>query len=243
MSYVDDGIGILVAVASEYGAAASGHGSARLEGLQLFVGIRQLKGMSAGPLSLCIAEVVASEHERGKGIDVTCVGREADMPAAVSDAMGQWCLGVLPVLAHWRGEHSCLSGSRPVQTQAGSFAMLCGPTVIRGASDEEAQGAMVEGSYVESLLPLIQKASPASRTHWLELYACKMHDGSVDSTCRLNNHDWPSGARLLSGIASAWPPVQAPILSCRQFVLLVPENGDAHMIAQPTFWERIRGRA
>src|SRR3954471_5871910 len=103
------GAELLVAAAAEYAPRDLGGGAVHLEGLRLFVRVRQVQAMEHGFLALFISEVEASAQEGQPGITITCVGMGPDMRAAVGDALGQWALGVLPVLAHWRGKHSCLS--------------------------------------------------------------------------------------------------------------------------------------
>src|SRR3954465_4154700 len=76
-----------------------------LEKLGLYVRVEAAKG--AGPSRLFISHFDASEDARQSGIGVACVGLPPD---GVKDAVANWCLGVLPVLAHWKGGHSCLAG-------------------------------------------------------------------------------------------------------------------------------------
>jgi hypothetical protein len=194
-------------------------------------------------LSVFISEFNASAREGQKGITITCVGRADDMPSAVGDAVAQWSLGVLPVLAQWRGKHSCFNTSRQMETRSGSFDLLAGPVIARGHSEGESHPAIGGVSFSESLLPLLRNARPAQRLHWLELFACKFDDGSVEATCRLNNHDWLSGTKVLADVASAWPTTKERMQSCRQFALLLSKNGDAQKITLPTFWSRLFGRA
>src|SRR5262245_323412 len=126
------GAELLVAAATEYAPRDRGGGVAHLEGLRLFVRVRQVQAMDSGFIALFISEVDASAGEGQPGITITGVGMGPDMRVAVGDAIGQWSLGVLPVLAHWRGKHSCLSNPRELETRGGRFTVLAGPTIERG---------------------------------------------------------------------------------------------------------------
>jgi hypothetical protein len=102
---------------------------------------------------------------------------------------------------------------------------------------------MGDVSFSAPLLPVLRNQRLAQRLHWLELFACKFDDGSVDATCRLDNRDWFDGKNVLVNAASAWPTTKEPMQSCRQFVMLLPKNGDTQEITLPTFWSRLIGRA
>jgi hypothetical protein len=238
------GIDLLVAGAQEYAPSKVADGSARLQALDLFIEIREVQALQAGSLSVFISEFTASAREHQKGITISCVGRAVvDMPSAVGDAVVQWSLGVLPVLAQWRGKHSCFSASGQVETQGGPFDLLAGPVIARGHSEGASLPAIGGVSLSKSLLPALRNQRLAQRLHWLELFDCKFDDGSVEATCRLDNRDWLAGTKVLADAASAWPTTKEPIQSCRQFVMLLPKNGDTQQIIVPTFWSRLFGRA
>lgn len=243
MHNASHGIELLIAGAAEYGPSKAGESGARLEDLGLFIEIREMQALQAGALAVFISEFNAASDERQKGITITSVGRATDMPSAVADAVAQWSLGVLPVLAQWRGKHSCMNTSRQIDTKADRFELLAGPVIARGHSDGDSHPARGDASFSDSLLPLMRSARPAQRLHWIELFACKFSDGSVDATCRLNNHDWLSGTKVQKDLASIWPTSSEPMRSCRQFALLFPPGGNTREIQLPTFWSRLLGRA
>jgi hypothetical protein len=242
MHNASHGIELLIAGAQEYAPSKVADGVARLQDLSLFIEIREVQALRAGSLSVFISEFTASAREHQKGITITCVGRAVDMPSAVGDAVVQWSLGVLPVLAQWRGKHSCFSASGQVETQGGPFDLLAGPVIARGHSEGDSHPAIGGVSLSKSLLPALRNQRLAQRLHWLELFDCKFDDGSVEATCRLDNRDWLAGTKVLSDVASAWPTTKEPIQSCRQFVMLLPKNGDTQQIILPTFWSRLFGR-
>jgi hypothetical protein len=235
------GAELLVAATEEYAPRNLGGGAVHLEGLGLFARVRQVQAMEHGFLALFISEVDASAGEGQPGITITCVGMGPDMRSAVRDAVGQWALGVLPALAHWRGKHSCLSSPRSLQTRGGRFTALAGPLVLRGQPDGE-PAPPEGGPFWAPLEPVLRTRPLAQRVHWLELFASKSGD-SVDATCRLNNRDWAAGQKVLAEVASAWEPGDEPLRTCRQFALLVPTDGTADEIKPPSFWDRLRGRA
>lgn len=241
MHYPSHGIGLLVAAAEEYAASRVGESIAHLEDLELFVEIRQVQTMQAGAAAIFISEITASARQGQRGITITCVGMSGDMPAAVGDAVAQWTMGVLPVLASWRGKHSCFSNSRPIETGGGPFDLLEGPIAARGKAEENAPPANAV-NLSEPLAGVLHNRRFSQRLHWMELYACKLHDGSVDATCRLDNRDWTAAQKILLDVASNWPPASGPIESTRQFAMLLPQKGDRQTIMVPTFFSRLFGR-
>jgi hypothetical protein len=170
------------------------------------------------------------------------VGTAGDLPAAVADAVAQWTLGVLPVLAHWRGKHSCFATSGPLDTQGGQFELLAGPVISRGQSEAESNPGGVGEYLTQSLSPVLGNERLAQRLHWLELFTCKVEGATADATCRLDNRDWLPGKNVLVDVAAAWPAAQEPLQSARQFAMLLPRNGDRQEITFPSFWSRLFGK-
>jgi len=240
MNLADRAIDTLTAATADYGPKVI-NGSLHLSDLNLFIDIREKQAMAAGSMAVFISEITASMQSRQPGITITCVGSAADLPSAADDAAAQWALGVLPVLAQWRGRHSCLTSAQDVDTQRGVFVLRMGPLIARGRT--ETGGDLGATSLASPLLPLLQKARPAQRLHWLEIFACKFADGAVDATCRLNNHDWLSGKKALAALATGWPGSTEPMQTSRTFALFMPKAGAWQDIVQPTFWSRLLGQA
>jgi Family of unknown function (DUF6348) len=236
-------IDLLIAAAAEYAPRKTGEASAGFETLGLFIDVNALQAMDGGFMSLFIGEVNASRRPGETGINITCVGMGNDMPSAVAEAVGHWALGTLPVLAEWRGGHSCLASEEPFEAKGGRFDLLAGPTVMRGGPDADAEPAQPPQRFADLLSPLLRERHLARRVHWLEMFASKSDDGSVDATFRWNNRDWTPGRKALEGIAGAWPPSDEPMRTCRQFAMLLPKEGNRDELLQPTFWQRLRGRA
>ncbi len=236
------GVDVLNQVGAEYQAKRVNDSTVHLESLRLFISIRQIQSMAMGSMAIFISEITASNRPGSRGITVTCVGQGETIPSAIADAIGQWAIGVLPVLAQWRGEHSCLPETQSIETRAGSFEILASPVLLRGAIGDH-DPPFVHVNLIDNLKDLISPARPALQLHWLEMYACKFPNEEVDATCRLNNHDWPTATRTLASIAKKWPTVAAPILSQRQFALLRPQGVATQEIRLPTLWNRLTGRA
>jgi hypothetical protein len=239
MDNASRGIQFLIEATEDYDRTDLGNGAARFEDLNLFVTIREVQAMDGGFMALFISEINAAVEREQPGMTVTCVGMGEDMSGAVGDAVGQWVLGVLPVLAHWRGKHACLSEASAVETAGGRFDLLAGPTIVRGGGDPEEHAQ----PFSELMRPALGGRKLAQRVHWLEFFACSSDDGSIDATCRLNNRDWSSGRQVLEQVASSWAPGEEPMHTCRQFAMLLPQQGDTQTIAAATFWQRLLGKA
>jgi hypothetical protein len=241
MSNVNHAVDLLITAAEEY-APRKADGLAHLQDLDLFIEVRELQSMESNVLAVFISEVTATAQARQPGITITCVGWAADMPSAIGDAITQWAIGVLPVLARWRGKHSCVATSRQVETRGGPFDWLAGPLIVRGDSQEDSPTDRANESLSDPLLAALRTQRPVQRLHWLELYCCKRGEGAADATCRLDNRNWRPGRDVLLAIASAWAPTPAPLHSARQFAMLLPTSGDTQRITQPTFFSWLFGR-
>ena len=240
MSRVDQALQILVEGCSEYDARMSDQAVA-LNKLGLWIQVREASAMEAPGKALFISEVKASLAAGQPGIVVTCVAMAESLPAAVNNAIGQWIGGVLPVLAVWREQHSCLARDNEITIKGGRFHRLSGPIIARNL--EVADDPAPLERFSSCLIPTLQPKNFKLRVHWLEMFASRYRDGAVDATCRLNNRDWPAGKQVLMQQPAGWPPSQEIMQTCRQFQMLVPVDGDRQSIAMPTFFERLMGRA
>ncbi len=174
---------------------------------------------------------------------VTCVGIGADAKAASGNAVAQWVLGVLPVVARWRGGHSCLAGPEEPVILRGQFDLISGPVVSRGSDSSGAVPAEHVTDFSDKLVEAMSSKKLANRIHWLETFAVRHQDGTVDATCRLNNHDWNKGRSILIDLAAGWPVPQAAMTTCRQFTMLIPRDGTTQDLIAPSFWNRLLGSA
>jgi hypothetical protein len=168
MDTVSVGKELLLAVSEEYAPQDRGPGVLYLNKLRLFLSLRQVQALDGGSLAIVISEVTTSTHQGQAGMCVTCVGVGTDMKAAVTEAVGHWTLGVLPVLAHWRGQHSCLSNNRELQTRGGSFTLLgslakrSGPCSILCCAPAPWQRAFIGWSCLSARRPLVRSKPPVA---------------------------------------------------------------------------------
>jgi hypothetical protein len=205
-----------------------------LEKLGLYLQVRPVKepDRSSG---LFIGLFEAWHEGQRTRIGVTCVGIPPD---AVEDATANWCAGVLPVLTHWRGGHGCLTGTETLRSPAGTFNVIKGPVVVRG--EREGGSNPTIDDYLSLLSEPLVRARIGRRVPWLECFAIRMDDGSIEATCRLDNRDRAPGQRLLAADARRWPGTTPGFDSRRQLLLLVPE-GESEP-EPPSFWARLFGR-
>jgi hypothetical protein len=236
-------IATLIEVASEYDPRLEGPQVVRFQKLGLFVRVRPLQVQTIGAMSLFIALVEAAMHPKGTGMGVTCVGHAADPVQAEKDALAQWYLGVLPVLAHWRGAHSCFVGTATFELPASSgpatFDVIKGPVIVRGEHDAGEAGAPSTDAYLTLLAEPLRARPWKSRPHWLECFAMRMADGSCDATCRLDNLDWSPGNERLVADARTWPGSTPSYDSRRQFLLLLPQGSGSRDLPPPSLLARL----
>lgn len=233
---------MLVKAAEAYAPQSLGEGATHLETLGIVITLREAQTLEMGGMALFVGEVTASRRQGGPGIQITCVGMDSSMEGAVASAMAQWGMGVLPVLAQWRGQHDCRTVVEQQQTRGGWFDVLTGPTLLRAAPEGAETGQGVD-HFLHQVWPQLSSRRLAPRVQWLELFASKSERGEVEATCRWNNRDWFAGQQVLASAAAAWPTPAQPLRSCRQFALLSPKEGNTQDLVLPTLWERIRGRA
>ncbi|WP_165248318.1 DUF6348 family protein [Paludisphaera soli] len=225
---------VIAEATEEYGPQFADPETLRLGELGLHVRVRAVKGHDeAGGVFIGLFD--ASEDARRRGIGVTCVGLP---PESIKDAAANWCLGVLPVLARWKGGHSCLVAADSFLAPSGRFDVIAGPVVSRGECDGGTHPEV--GAFLAMLGGPLARAKLKRRLHWLESFVIRTADGSIDATCRLDNKDWAPGRRILADDASRWPGATASYDSRRQFHLFVPEGGE---VERSSLWARLFGRA
>jgi hypothetical protein len=243
MSLATAALETLVKGAPEHEARLIGPELALLEKLGLHIRVRPLQAGMVGQSGIFIAFFDAQAPAGGPAISITCVGFADDPPAAVRDAVAQWCLGVLPVLAQWRGgDHSCLVRTTSCDAAATSppFDVVVGPVVVRG--EFEGDAAPSTETYLSLLTDPLRAKRLKARPHWLECFAMRMADRSIDATCRLDNRDWFAGQQQLLGHARDWPGETKTYHSRRQFLLLLPQGWGSRDLVAPSFWGRLFGK-
>lgn len=224
MAAADIVLQMLVDVNPQYDARLVGS-AVQLPKLGIEVRVRPLQKSVLGVFTILVARLDASDGGKHR-IGVTQVGVGTDLERASGEIVAQWCLGVLPVLALWRGDHSCMVSTAAFEVPAGTFAVLLGPVAERGEHDGgEAALPSVEG-YLSLLSEPLRAARLHKRLHWLECFAELSADGDIDATCRLDNRDWSAGQKLLVADAEGWQGKMPNYHSRRQFLLLVPQGGE-----------------
>jgi hypothetical protein len=247
MSDESPAVRTLIRATGEYSPRVAAPDRVLLEKLGLHVRVRPLQTDAGLTGALFIVMFDASTVPSRSGAGVTCVGLGTDPEKAAADAVAQWCLGVLPVLALWRGEHSCLAGTAEFETPASPvplrFGVFRGGIVERGEHDGGPEAAPSTGHFLALLAEPLHSAGLRRRPHWLECFAIRSAGGSIDATCRLDNRDWKPGQRLLVDDAARWPGTTPTYHSRRQFLLLIPGGEERWELTAPSFWSRLLGRA
>lgn len=217
------------------------HGLCYFPKLGIYVDVKEVQVMENPKMALLISEFKASLEPAGPGMIVTSVGLGENVAGAIGNAVGQWGLGVLPVLTSWRGEHTCFvdEGSEVLQKR---FRVLGGPIVGRGMDSDSSEPSPQYNHFSSSFLKTLERKKLSNRIHWIEAYAVRHNDGSVDATCRLDNFDWAEGRNVLLEVAKTWPIPKESLQSCRQFLMFIPTSGDTTKLVVPSFWSRLLGR-
>ncbi len=213
-----------------------------VDSLAAVLRVRVLQEQVRGPAALVVTEVAAVFQNVDAQITITCVGFAAGLEAACGLAMGQWVLGVLPVLQVWRGQHTCLAGDgeESIAGHGGErLKLIRGPVIELGEHTGEQKPSMDD--YSSALRAPLENKSLRRRLHWVECYAVRTPDG-FDATCRLDNRDWQVGKDALISLAKTWPGQTESMHSRRQFMMLVPQ-GDGPYEKAPGFWGRLFGKS
>lgn len=210
-------------------------------GLRIRVEIHAHQQFPAG--EMLVVYYTALEEGRKDGIGVTCVGIGGDTDHAIRESLANYAGNVIPVLAQWRTGHNCLVDVSEVELKGRSgplrFEAIGGPLTCRGLPDPT-QGP-VEGleGYVPRMADQLRKSPLSNALHWLECFAARQPTGKIDATCRLDNRDWRPGQRLLEADARTWPFVDVPMMSRRQFILLVPKDPTLVEPPRPSLLSRL----
>lgn len=243
MSNCTAAVECLAQATADYGSITRGDGVAIIERLGISVRVKELQTIEGRGAVVFISEFTASLSSSGPGMSVTCVGIGDNAQSAIAGAVAQWVVGVLPVVARWRGDDSCSLSTEQPTVLRGQFDVVSGPVVARGAESADSSPASHVVEFANYLLDALGKKRLAKRIHWLEAFAVRHSDGDIDATCRLNNHDWSVGRRILMDLAKTWPVPDSPMLTCRQFTMLLPKEGNPQELTTTSFWNRLTGSA
>lgn len=236
----------LVAACAPYGAKPVASSWIQLESLGLHLRVKTVSKQKGEAMSLYIATVDSYVDCSALAMQVTCVGFASDLDEAARNAVAQWALGVLPVLAYWRKKgHDCFVSENPIElnTPGGrkTFDVIEGPVIGRGESEGMPDEPPSQAKYLDLMRWHLQRELLGEETHWIECYAVRMADKSVDATVRVDNIDWEAGKTLLKEDARAWPGTTPSMQSFRQFVLLHPQGMGQPTPKPPSFLQRIFG--
>ena len=124
-----------------------------------------------------------------------------------------------------------------------AFDVIKGPVVERGEHDGGPDASPSTDSFLALLTEPLRGARLGRRKHWLECFAIRVADGSIEATCRLDNKDWAAGQKRLAADARAWPGRTSSFHSRRQFLLLVPQGPEPDEPEPRSFWARLFGKA
>ena len=155
----------------------------------------------------------------------SAVGTDETVEKAVAAGVKAWIDGVLPPIqaACGIGKAGEVHPFDLCQIDAANklinnWDVSAGPFQVAGAGRDhlvshlEAQqpfGLLVSGG----ALPPIPIRPPL---FWLKIFLCRQESGSVTAECRLNNQDWPVGAKALSPFLL---PAEPGFLLFRQFIV------------------------
>ncbi len=148
-----------------------------------------------------------------------------------------------PVLASWRlKDHDCLVAAETIElhTTAGKrvFDVLQGPVIGRGEVEGETNPPVSQSKYLDLMSWHLGRELLGEDTHWIECFAVRMADKTVDATCRVDNIDWEPGKTLLMEDAKTWSGITPSRQSYRQFLLLHPQGFPQPEPKGPGFFQR-----
>ena len=235
----------LAAVTETYKSRQDSTDSVLLDelGLRIRVEIHAHQRFPAG--EMLVVYYKALEEGRKVGIGVTCVGIGEDTDHAIRESLANYAGNVIPVLAQWRTGHNCLVEVSEVELKGRSgpvrFEAIGGPLTCRGLPDPTEGRVVGLAGYVPRMAAELQNIPLSNALHWLECFAARQPTGEIDATCRLDNRDWRPGQRLLEADARIWPFVDVPMMSRRQFIMLVPKDPAFEEPQRPSLLARLFG--
>lgn len=193
-----------------------------------------LESTSSGDEVVTVIFDVRPSGESAHGAKVLSVGFGANASEAARDAASQWTVGVYPVIQTWLTRtHDCRVGSSQMvvalQDTGDRFGwrVHLGPVIGRlyGTRDTDRElGPLDQNEIYQALFNVVAEFAAHQTLFWLECFAIKHPDGSVDATCRMHNENWPEGYEALLAYAASWPDTRGCTLSKRQFIMFEPST-------------------
>ena len=217
------------------------------------------------PTAVSVIFDARSRSAQDPGVCVLSMGYGDTLAASARDAADQWLAGVFPVVQSWLTQraHVCTVTKAQmivaVQETAEQFgwSVHLGPILHRLYAAPPHTYSPPDVSPDIVFKPVFNAVHPlaAHKTlFWLECFAARYPDGTVDATARFHNEDWPEGKEALLAWAAEWPDTDGCLLSRRQFLMFEPvpvhllsssgsmKEALAHQAAEPRpWWKRIFG--
>jgi len=164
------------------------------------------------------------------GISILAIGFGDTHEGASRDAARQWIMGVFPALRSYLKphQHNCeikkgtVDVDVPATGERYKWSVHLPPAICRRYGDCDFQPKVDDTEIFVAIFDAVSQHASHASLFWLECFAVRNPDGSVDATCRYNNNIWPAGQEALMSWASTWPDTKGCMLSKRQFLIFEP---------------------
>jgi uncharacterized protein (DUF2267 family) len=176
-------------------------------------------------------------HDAGDraGIQVLAAGFGDTPVQAFAEAAFQWTTGVFTTVRHWLQpeHHTCFAKDFHMLVRSDdsredfAWRVHVGPVLSRAWGDEKGAPSFDTNDVVSVLFDHIHPNAAHRTLFWIEAYVVRYADGTVNSTCRLQNQEWNEGEEALKQWASTWRVAEGVMVSARQFLLFEPISPDA----------------
>jgi hypothetical protein len=176
-------------------------------------------------VSVIFEALLAGASTGDEGIGILAVGYGETEEAAARDAARQWVMGVLPALLSFRQPRQDICQMSRVTIEAPEpygWSIHMPPLLCRRYGKCDFQPEIDNTEVFGVVFEAVNDCGSRESMFWLECFAVRNPDGSVDATCRYNNRDWPEGQRALLHWASTWPGADGCIVTKRQFLIFEP---------------------
>ncbi len=198
-------------------------------GIEVGVAVQQLRSEGARPGTVIVYSVSA-RAQGWLGPAVTIAGYGTSATGATQNAADQWSNGVLSTVAHrfgWLPGDLGVETSNLVAAQGDDtfgFRIHIGPLQMRVWGDGPSPKLPPASALLAAILTEVTDAVSTRRTMWLECFAVRYANGTLDATCRLTNEEWLLGEDALCRYATQWPDIGPRTWSQRQFLFFDPKD-------------------
>jgi hypothetical protein len=199
-------------------------------GLELAIAGLEVTEIEEGVILCPIYEVSHCHEESLQPIRVHAIGFGADLEEAARETAGQWLEGVFPVLHSVYSENEQEAGVAMSELitadeesgQKYGWRVHLGPVLLRVFGEGDEPGSPGAADFASCLKAEISCLDVADELFWLECFASRDPDGTVDADCRLNNIEWPEGVSGLLTWANTWPFTPTQMVTKRQLIIFEP---------------------